>query len=151
MHEGRGTPGAPGPQEILKLAVEERVDCLLLGGDLFHDNKPSRATLQRTMQLLTRYALSDSPVGFQVVSDQRQNFVAGYAPSPLPAPRCPGPPAGPVPAAPPRPHGARTLPHLAAAPPACALLRSRLAAACTRTKVAWSMGPRPWTDDGRGG
>ena len=71
---------AAAAQEILQLAVEQRVDCLLLGGDLFHDNKPSRATLQRTMQLLSKYTLSDHPVSFQVVSDQRQNFVAGCAP-----------------------------------------------------------------------
>lgn len=48
-----------------------------MGGDLFHDNKPSHNTLQRTLQLLTKYVLSDRPVAFQVVSDQRQNFVSG--------------------------------------------------------------------------
>lgn len=63
-------------QEILKLAVENEADAVLLGGDLFHDNKPSRATLQRTMELLSKYVLNDRPVGFQILSDQATNFVA---------------------------------------------------------------------------
>jgi double-strand break repair protein MRE11 len=36
-------------EEILQLAVENDVDMLLLGGDLFHDNKPSRSTVIRTL------------------------------------------------------------------------------------------------------
>lgn len=67
----------PYQQEILKFAQDEGVDLVLLGGDLFHDNKPSHTTLQRTLQLLSKYALSDRPVAFQVVSNQRQNFVSG--------------------------------------------------------------------------
>ncbi len=63
-------------QEILQLAVENEVDAVLLGGDLFHDNKPSRHTLQRAMAILSKYVLSDRPVGFQVLSDQATNFVA---------------------------------------------------------------------------
>lgn len=63
-------------QEILQLAVENEADAVLLGGDLFHDNKPSRATLQRTMEILSKYALNDRPVSFQVLSDQASNFVA---------------------------------------------------------------------------
>ncbi|MCO5557015.1 hypothetical protein L7F22_010570 [Adiantum nelumboides] len=51
-----------------------KVDLLLLGGDLFHENKPSRATLVRTMEILRRYCLNDRPVQFQVVSDQTVNF-----------------------------------------------------------------------------
>jgi hypothetical protein len=68
-----GTPA----QEILQLAVEHEVDALLLGGDLFHDNKPSRATLQRTMELLSKYVLNDRPIQFQILSDQTTNFVSG--------------------------------------------------------------------------
>ncbi|GJP31646.1 hypothetical protein CLOM_g14710 [Closterium sp. NIES-68] len=61
-------------EEICKLAQSLQVDFLLLGGDLFHDNKPSRATLVRTIDILRRYCLSDNPVNFQVVSDQTLNF-----------------------------------------------------------------------------
>ena len=69
-------PRVPLVQEVLQLAVEYKADALLLGGDLFHDNKPSRATLQRTMELLSKYVLNDRPVGFQILSDQATNFVS---------------------------------------------------------------------------
>jgi double-strand break repair protein MRE11 len=64
-------------EEVLRLALEHDVDLLLLGGDLFHDNKPSRATIVRTVELLSRYCLGDRPVRFRVLSDQAANFVAG--------------------------------------------------------------------------
>ena len=51
-----------------------QVDFLLLGGDLFHENKPSRSTLVKAMEILRRYCLNDQPVQFQVVSDQTVNF-----------------------------------------------------------------------------
>jgi hypothetical protein len=55
-----------------------QVDFLLLGGDLFHENKPSRSTLVRTIEILRRYCLNDRPVQFQVVSDQTINFPNKY-------------------------------------------------------------------------
>ena len=33
-------------EEVMQKAVEMDVDMVLLGGDLFHDNKPSRATVR---------------------------------------------------------------------------------------------------------
>jgi double-strand break repair protein MRE11 len=51
-----------------------QVDFILLGGDLFHENKPSRSTLVKTIEILRRYCLNDQPVKFQVVSDQTVNF-----------------------------------------------------------------------------
>lgn len=50
------------------------MDFVLLGGDLFHENKPSRRTLYRTMDILRRHCMSDDPVGFQIISEQSQNF-----------------------------------------------------------------------------
>eukprot|EP00878_Enallax_costatus_P038248 GHUV01043428.1.p1 GENE.GHUV01043428.1~~GHUV01043428.1.p1 ORF type:complete len:122 (+),score=33.77 GHUV01043428.1:462-827(+) len=50
---------------------------LLLGGDLFHDNKPSRTTVVKAIELLNKYCLGERPVRFQVLSDQKQNFVSG--------------------------------------------------------------------------
>lgn len=44
-------------EEILELARREEVDLLLQGGDLFEDNKPSRNTYNRTLQLLKKYGL----------------------------------------------------------------------------------------------
>ncbi|GBG88571.1 hypothetical protein CBR_g48040 [Chara braunii] len=61
-------------EEICRLACEHKADFMLLGGDLFHENKPSRSTLVRTIEMLRRYCLSDEPVKFQVVSDQTVDF-----------------------------------------------------------------------------
>uniref|UniRef100_A0A0E0KVQ5 Double-strand break repair protein n=1 Tax=Oryza punctata TaxID=4537 RepID=A0A0E0KVQ5_ORYPU len=61
-------------EEICSLAEQNKVDFVLLGGDLFHENKPSRATLVKTIEILRRYCLNDQPVKFQVVSDQTINF-----------------------------------------------------------------------------
>ncbi|GIL58031.1 hypothetical protein Vafri_13231 [Volvox africanus] len=64
-------------EEVLQLAVEKRVDMVLLGGDLFHENKPSRSTLVKAIQLLSKYCLNDRPVRFRILSDQSVNFVSG--------------------------------------------------------------------------
>lgn len=61
-------------EEVLKTATQLNVDFVLLGGDLFHENKPSRSTLVKAISLLSKYCLHDKPVGFQIVSDQAQNF-----------------------------------------------------------------------------
>ncbi|KAN0050710.1 hypothetical protein ACTA71_003858 [Dictyostelium dimigraforme] len=61
-------------EEILKYAHTLKVDMVLLGGDLFHDNKPSRSCLYRTMELFRKYCLGDSPVRIQFLSDQSVNF-----------------------------------------------------------------------------
>ncbi|KAJ0267133.1 Double-strand break repair protein MRE11 [Hirschfeldia incana] len=61
-------------EEICSIAEDKQVDFLLLGGDLFHENKPSRSTLVKAIEILRRHCLNDKPVQFQVVSDQTVNF-----------------------------------------------------------------------------
>lgn len=58
-------------------AVPQKVDFVLLGGDLFHDNKPSRQTVVKAMEIFARHCMSDDPVSFRVISDQLQNFASG--------------------------------------------------------------------------
>ncbi|EGZ11605.1 hypothetical protein PHYSODRAFT_250783 [Phytophthora sojae] len=70
----RGNDSFRSFREILQLAQRERVDLLLLGGDLFHENKPSRRTVYETMRLLRTHCMGDCAVHFQVVSDQSLNF-----------------------------------------------------------------------------
>ena len=60
--------------EVLRIARDEKVDFVLNGGDLFHDNKPSRRTMYKTVELLRRYCLNDSPVEVEVVSDPAEHF-----------------------------------------------------------------------------
>jgi len=44
-------------EEILQLALEHDVDFVLLGGDLFHENKPRPEVLRKTTELLRKYCL----------------------------------------------------------------------------------------------
>lgn len=70
----RGNDSFVAFDEILKLAKDNEVDFVLLGGDLFHDNKPSRKTLHTCMELLRKYCMGDRPVQFELLSDQSVNF-----------------------------------------------------------------------------
>jgi len=60
-------------QDVLCLLYKQ-VDYVLLGGDLFHDNKPSRLTLFRAVTIFRKYCFGDRPVQFEIVSDQSVNF-----------------------------------------------------------------------------
>lgn len=61
-------------EEILATAKAKNVDFILHGGDLFHDNKPSRETLHRTLELFRKYCCGDRPVPLKIHSDQKVNF-----------------------------------------------------------------------------
>lgn len=65
----RGSDSFDAFEEILQLAQAHDVDFVLLGGDLFHENKPSRATMYKTMSLLREYTLGDRPVSVELLSD----------------------------------------------------------------------------------
>ncbi|NP_001080975.1 double-strand break repair protein MRE11 [Xenopus laevis] len=73
----RGNDSFVAFDEILRLAQDNEVDFLLLGGDLFHDNKPSRRTLHICLEQLRKYCMGDRPIEFEVLSDQSVNF--GYS------------------------------------------------------------------------
>jgi double-strand break repair protein MRE11 len=64
-------------REILRLAVKEDVDFILLGGDLFHENKPSRECLYQVAALLREYTLGDKSVQVELLNDP----LDGKAPS----------------------------------------------------------------------
>uniref|UniRef100_A0A0N5AYB9 Mre11_DNA_bind domain-containing protein n=1 Tax=Syphacia muris TaxID=451379 RepID=A0A0N5AYB9_9BILA len=61
-------------EEVLKLAKEKAVDFVLLGGDLFHENKPSRETQLQVTRLFRKYCLGNRPVSIQYLSDPAVNF-----------------------------------------------------------------------------
>lgn len=61
-------------EEVLLTAVERKVDFVLLAGDLFHENKPSRKTLHSSMDLLRRYCFGMDDIYIQVVNSQGELF-----------------------------------------------------------------------------
>lgn len=61
-------------EEALKLAKTEDADMILLGGDLFHENKPSRKTFHRCTELLRQNCLGSRPCSLEFRSDPTVNF-----------------------------------------------------------------------------
>lgn len=61
-------------EEILEIAQKNDVDFILLGGDLFHENKPSRKSLYGSIELLRRFCLGDKPCSVEFLSDPSVNF-----------------------------------------------------------------------------
>lgn len=55
-------------REILEIARDAEVDFILLAGDLFHENRPSRSCLHQTIALLREYTLGDKPISVSGVS-----------------------------------------------------------------------------------
>ncbi|XP_015759100.1 PREDICTED: double-strand break repair protein MRE11-like [Acropora digitifera] len=70
----RGNDSLSTFEEILQIAKDKKVDFILLGGDLFHENKPSRKTLHGTMAMFRKYCMGDKPCQLEFLSDQSVNF-----------------------------------------------------------------------------
>lgn len=70
----RGSDSYNTLDEILKCAKSNQVDFILLGGDLFHENKPSRRCLHSCITKLRQYCMGDTPIQFNILSDQTVNF-----------------------------------------------------------------------------
>ena len=60
--------------ELLRIGVEQEVDMVLLGGDLFHENKPSRRAEIKCLQILRNNVLGDRPVEIEYMSDPLVDF-----------------------------------------------------------------------------
>ncbi|KIW06608.1 DNA repair protein (mre11), variant [Verruconis gallopava] len=60
--------------EIMELARSRDVDMVLLAGDLFHDNKPSRKSMFQVMRSLRLNCLGDRPCQLEMLSDASENF-----------------------------------------------------------------------------
>lgn len=61
-------------REVLALAHTHVCDAILLGGDLFHENSPSRHTLLQAMRSLSAFVLGPGNVTVKVVSDSSVDF-----------------------------------------------------------------------------
>ncbi|PQK15079.1 hypothetical protein BB8028_0005g05950 [Beauveria bassiana] len=64
--------------EIMTLARTEDVDMVLLAGDLFHDNKPSRKSLYQVMRTLRQNCLGMKPCPLEFLSDAATVFEGAF-------------------------------------------------------------------------
>ncbi|RPA86783.1 DNA repair exonuclease [Ascobolus immersus RN42] len=64
--------------EIMCLAKEQDVDMVLMGGDLFHDNKPSRKSMYQVMRSLRMNCLGEKPCEIEMLSDPSVNFQGAF-------------------------------------------------------------------------
>ncbi|PIK46425.1 putative double-strand break repair protein MRE11A [Apostichopus japonicus] len=63
-------------EELLQQAREQKVDMILLGGDLFHHNKPARYFRYHCMRLLKQYCQRDEPSPIEIIPhpDETSSF-----------------------------------------------------------------------------
>ncbi|KAK5651952.1 hypothetical protein OQA88_11494 [Cercophora sp. LCS_1] len=64
--------------EIMTLARTEEVDMVLLGGDLFHENRPSRKAMYQVMRSLRRNCLGMKPCELEFMSDANEVFEGAF-------------------------------------------------------------------------
>lgn len=55
------------------------MDFVLLAGDLFHENKPSRDSLYKTIALLREYTLGEKPIQIELLSDPEEGKAEGFS------------------------------------------------------------------------
>ncbi|BES99768.1 meiotic recombination [Nesidiocoris tenuis] len=59
-------------EEILLTAKERDVDFILLGGDLFHDSKPTQSCYVRAISLIREHTMGDKPINMSFVADSKE-------------------------------------------------------------------------------
>ncbi|KAH8816455.1 DNA repair protein [Xylogone sp. PMI_703] len=64
--------------EIMCLAKDQDVDMVLLAGDLFHDNKPSRKAMYQVMRSLRMNCLGEKPCELEMLSDASEVFEGAF-------------------------------------------------------------------------
>ncbi|KAE8152389.1 Mre11 DNA-binding presumed domain-containing protein [Aspergillus avenaceus] len=64
--------------EVMCLARERDVDMVLLAGDLFHENKPSRKSMYQVMRSIRMNCFGDKPCELEMLSDASENFHGAF-------------------------------------------------------------------------
>ncbi|KAL8337506.1 hypothetical protein RB598_006413 [Gaeumannomyces tritici] len=64
--------------EIMHIARSQDVDMVLLGGDLFHDNKPSRKAMYQVMRSLRQNCLGMKPCELEFLCDPTEVFAGAF-------------------------------------------------------------------------
>jgi double-strand break repair protein MRE11 len=65
--------------EVMQLARTRDVDMVLLAGDLFHDNRPSRKAMYQVMRSLRQNCLGMKPCELEFLSDPAEVFEGDFA------------------------------------------------------------------------
>jgi double-strand break repair protein MRE11 len=74
----RGNDSWKSFHEVMCLAKERDVDMVLLAGDLFHENKPSRKSMYQVMRSLRMNCYGDKPCELEILSDASENFQGAF-------------------------------------------------------------------------
>ncbi|GIK05737.1 meiotic recombination [Aspergillus viridinutans] len=74
----RGDDSWKSFHEVMCLAKERDVDMVLLAGDLFHENKPSRKSMYQVMRSIRMNCLGDKPCELEMLSDASENFQGAF-------------------------------------------------------------------------
>lgn len=64
--------------EVMCLAKERDVDMVLLAGDLFHENKPSRKSMFNVMRSLRMNVYGEKPCQLEMLSDSSEVFEGAF-------------------------------------------------------------------------
>ncbi|KAF3185756.1 meiotic recombination [Orbilia oligospora] len=70
----RGDDSWKSFHEVMCLAKDHDVDMVLLAGDLFHENKPSRKSMYQVMRTLRMNCYGEKPCELEVLSDVSTNL-----------------------------------------------------------------------------
>lgn len=70
----RGDDSWQSFHEVMYLAKERDVDMVLLAGDLFHENKPSRKSMYQVMRSLRMNCYGEKPCELEMLSDGSETF-----------------------------------------------------------------------------
>ncbi|KAJ5674329.1 Mre11 DNA-binding [Penicillium maclennaniae] len=74
----RGDDSWKSFHEIMCLAKERDVDMILLAGDLFHENKPSRKSMYQVMRSIRMNCFGDKPCELEMLSDASESFQGAF-------------------------------------------------------------------------
>lgn len=74
----RGDDSWKSFHEVMCLARERDVDMVLLAGDLFHENKPSRKSMYQVMRSIRMNCLGEKPCELELLSDASENFQGAF-------------------------------------------------------------------------
>ncbi|KAI9885683.1 MAG: TTAGGG repeat binding factor [Watsoniomyces obsoletus] len=74
----RGDDSWKSFHEVMCLAKDEDVDMVLLAGDLFHDNKPSRKSMYQVMRSLRMNCYGEKPCELEMLSDASEIFQGAF-------------------------------------------------------------------------